>query len=317
MLLDFKIACFRIELTVGDMGLILPQYKGSTLRGGFGSAFRKIACACRHEECKSCLLKHNCSYAYIFETSPPENTQVLSQYESVTKPFVLQPPMDTKTNYQKGEILAFGLVLFGKAIACLPYFILAFKELGETGIGKFRRPFNLERIVTTNPFTAQEVEIYSRPEGKVLNCNLSVNKCDLLANLQNSPINEINIEFQTMTKIKSGDIFIRYIEFHMLIRALLRRLSSVYYFHHGLEWKIDFPGLIKKAEQVERMLDHTRWEDWERYSSRQDAKIKMGGVVGKVTYKGELSEFIPVLKLGELIHVGKSSTFGMGRYKIL
>jgi len=317
MLLDFKIACFRIELTAGNMGLILPRYKGSTLRGGFGSTFRKIACVCRDEECKSCLLKPNCPYAYIFETSPPENTQVLSQYESITKPFVLQPPMDFKTNYQKGEILAFNLVLFGKAIAYLPYFILAFKELGDAGIGKFRRPFSLERIVAENPFIAQEEEIYSQSEGKVLNSDLSVNKCDLLANLQNGSINEINIEYQTMTKIKSGDIFVRHIEFHMLIRALLRRLSSVYYFHHGLEWKIDFPGLIKKAEQVERVLDHTRWEDWERYSSRQDAKIKMGGVVGKVIYKGELSEFLPILKLGELLHVGKSSTFGMGRYKIL
>ena len=44
--------------------------------------------------------------------------------------------------------------------------------------------------------------------------------------------------------------------------------------------------------------------------------MKMGGFVGKVEYKGDLSEFIPLLRLGEVIHVGKGIVFGLGRYEI-
>ena len=60
----------------------------------------------------------------------------------------------------------------------------------------------------------------------------------------------------------------------------------------------------------------TRWYDWERYSARQDIRMKMGGFIGKVSFEGELNEFIPFVKLGELLHVGKGTSFGLGRYVI-
>lgn len=107
MLAEFQVAYYRVDLTAGDKGLVLPPYKGSTLRGGFGTAFRWIACACRHEECKNCMLQANCPYAYIFETSPPADSEALSKYENIPRPFVLEPPLENKTLYQKGESLSF------------------------------------------------------------------------------------------------------------------------------------------------------------------------------------------------------------------
>jgi len=38
--------------------LTLPPYKGSTLRGGFGSVFRRISCIDKNvQSCKECLLR--------------------------------------------------------------------------------------------------------------------------------------------------------------------------------------------------------------------------------------------------------------------
>jgi CRISPR/Cas system endoribonuclease Cas6 (RAMP superfamily) len=44
--------------------------------------------------------------------------------------------------------------------------------------------------------------------------------------------------------------------------------------------------------------------------------MKMGGFVGGVEYSGEVSDFLPLLKVGEKVHVGKATGFGLGKYVI-
>jgi CRISPR/Cas system endoribonuclease Cas6 (RAMP superfamily) len=44
--------------------------------------------------------------------------------------------------------------------------------------------------------------------------------------------------------------------------------------------------------------------------------MKMGGFMGEIAYEGELREFWPYISLGEHVHVGKGSGFGLGRYRI-
>jgi len=44
--------------------------------------------------------------------------------------------------------------------------------------------------------------------------------------------------------------------------------------------------------------------------------MKMGGFMGEITYEGDLKEFWPYIKMGEYVHVGKGSGFGLGRYRI-
>jgi len=42
----------------------------------------------------------------------------------------------------------------------------------------------------------------------------------------------------------------------------------------------------------------------------------MDGVIGKVTYEGELSPFLPLLLLGQYTHVGKGCVFGLGKFVV-
>jgi hypothetical protein len=42
----------------------------------------------------------------------------------------------------------------------------------------------------------------------------------------------------------------------------------------------------------------------------------MGGIVGKITYQGELEAFMPYLRMAEVIHLGKGTVFGMGNLMI-
>ncbi|MCL6450887.1 MAG: CRISPR system precrRNA processing endoribonuclease RAMP protein Cas6 [Acetobacteraceae bacterium] len=120
-----------------------------------------------------------------------------------------------------------------------------------------------------------------------------------------------------MTRLKYEHHLVERPLFHVLLRNILRRVSALLYFHHGQRLDLDFRGLLERAQAVELAEDHTRWEDWERYSTRQGSRMKLGGIVGSATYRGELEEFVPYLVAGSYLHVGKGATFGLGRYRLV
>ncbi len=126
----------------------------------------------------------------------------------------------------------------------------------------------------------------------------------------------IVLHFLTPTRLKFENSLTSDLEFHILIRNLLRRLSVLSYFHCGKRLDLDFKGLIERARSVLKVESRLRWMDWERYSARQQSTMLMGGLVGLVTFEGPLPEFLPLLRLGELVHVGKGTVFGLGLYRL-
>jgi CRISPR/Cas system endoribonuclease Cas6 (RAMP superfamily) len=101
------------------------------------------------------------------------------------------------------------------------------------------------------------------------------------------------------------------------VRALLRRISALAYFYCGFELELDYKGLIKRAGRVDTAQESLRWEKLQRNSSRQGRKLDISGFLGEIEYVGELSEFYPLLMLGELVGVGKGAAFGLGGYEVM
>ena len=101
-----KIAKFTDIYEVGENGVNLPPYKGSIFRGAFGHVYRQIACTCGSDD-----HHENCIYRYVFETKPPQNSDVFNKYESVPRPFVIQPPLDPRTYFSPGERIQFSFTL--------------------------------------------------------------------------------------------------------------------------------------------------------------------------------------------------------------
>lgn len=279
---NFIVSKYEVAIEAGDQGLFLPAYKGSTLRGGFGSAFNRIACSQRNTHCRACFLRTSCPYAYIFETAPPPGSAALRNYESIPRPFVLEPPLEARTEYRPGEKICFNLILIGRAIGYLPYFIVAFRELGEMGIGRGRKKYRLAEIRAVDPAGSSRSEVvYHREDQLVRNVNLALESdiegemkvlgghsaaCSAAGppaglvdgSMAGPPVGSLVLEFQTMTRIKFEENFARRLEFHVLVRSLLRRLSSLAYFNHGWEPDLDFTGLIDRAAEVRIIGDDTR-----------------------------------------------------------
>lgn len=304
-----RIGLFHLMLKAQD-DIVLPPYKGSTLRGGFGTAFRKICCVNRKiGSCRQCLLKEKCSYAYVFESSPPSTSTVLKRISDIPRPFVIEPPLENKRLYHNGEFLKFTLLLFGKAIEYLPYFVFTFRELGNIGLGKGRGKYVLDKVLN-----ASKGNIYDSKTDILDNSKSILISFDNGISLESG--DTLSLQFITPTRIKIKGDLVSHPEFHILIRALLHRLSSLFYFYEGEDLALDYGTLIEEAEKIRVEKSQIRWIDWERYSSRQDTRMKLGGFVGRIIYKGDFAPFLPLLLIGQYTHIGKNCTFGLGKYEI-
>ncbi|HBE44115.1 MAG TPA: CRISPR-associated protein Cas6 [Deltaproteobacteria bacterium] len=311
MNLTYQKFLFSIE---AQDALSLPYYKGSTFRGGFGNAFRRVVCALKKKECKECMLASRCIYAYIFETSPHEDANLMNmnKYEKIPHPFIIEPPEETHRTYKPGDSLSFNLVLIGRATDYLPYFIFTFEELGKIGIGRGRGKYRLTKVET-----GKKELVYSSDDKTVRAATpeeLYIQETfDFSGRLEKT----IKIKFLTPARISYQRSLTADLKFHILIRNLLRRLNLLHYFHCEKTipaW--DHKELIKEAEKISTETGSFRWLDWERYSSRQNVKMKMGGITGEITYKGNMEPFMPILEAGEIVHIGKGTSFGLGRYEI-
>lgn len=312
MLNHMKIGKFTLRIRALD-DLYLPSYKGATFRGGFGLALRQVVCALKRMECSRCLLRDRCVYVYIFETPPPAGSERLRLYRTVPHPFVIQPPLTEARTIPAGDTVDFGLILVGRAMEYLPYFIYAFMHLGEQGLGKRRGKFCLEEVVSEEP--PGMLPIFQAETGALL-APLGVPTDTWIQKrvdeLRDSP--SLRLTFLTPGRVKHADHLVENPDFHHLIRALLRRLSSLSYFHGGRPLELDYRGLIDAAAGVHRHGSTLRWHDWERYSTRQKERMSLGGFVGTVEYEGNIEPFLPLLAWGELLHIGKGVSFGLGRY---
>lgn len=288
----------------------LPVYKGGTLRGAFGYALKRIVCVHKRAVCDDCILEKQCVYGYIFDTSPPDDSEILSDHSDVPRPFIIEPPLDRNTYYRPGDEITFGLVLIGKAIELLPYFILAFEKLGEAGIGRGRGKFSLQKVESNDRV------IYPGNSETLLQEPGILNVSDLPTD-PNMNGKRITLRFLTPLRMKYQGRLTNSPEFHILIRNLLRRISSLAYLHCGITADMDPSSIIASVSDIAIESMDIHWYDWRRYSSRQEAQMTLGGLIGRVTYIGEMKPFLPLLRIGEYIHIGKNTSFGLGKYVIL
>ncbi|MFQ6092433.1 MAG: CRISPR system precrRNA processing endoribonuclease RAMP protein Cas6, partial [bacterium] len=137
-------------------------------------------------------------------------------------------------------------ILIGRAIDYLPYFIYTFERMGEIGLGRGRGKFC---IVEVKDGLGDGRLIYSGAE-KTLTSNYTV--LNGLSTLEQGgrDHSEITLNFLTPTRIKYGRKYIDRLEFHVLMRNLLRRISLLYEFHCGGRVDFDYKGLIAEAAGI-------------------------------------------------------------------
>lgn len=310
---NFKIGRYKFILTALE-DINFPSDRGSTLGGGFGIALKNISCAHKRvNSCKECLIKDDCAYFCSFEKYLFEKPLNLYGLDEIPKPFVIEPPSDEKENCRAGDKLEFTLILFGRMIKFLPYFIFTFRVLGETGIGKFKGRYELAQVSTD--IGRDEKIIYGSYDKIISNDHDVMNISDHISQDDKRIFN--SFDFITPTRIKYENDLVVYPDFHHITRSLLSRLSALARYHCGFELDLDYSGIIEKSQKIIVKFRRIKWIRWERNSIKHGSKMKTEGFIGTSLYEGNTKEFAPLLKLGELVHIGKNCTFGLGKYRIL
>lgn len=290
---------------------ILPPYLGSTLRGAMGHALRQMVCLLPGEDCTKCMHRWQCAFVYIMATSRQEtDDQGNTKNQALPHPYVIEPPEEQTTFFRKGDLLIFHLLLIGNSITLLPLFISAFERVGKNGLGKGRHKYNLQKVEQDEN---KQLRLLWAGGNNLIQVPVPV---DIKLEQESKDISNITLHLHTPTRLVNKGRLDDCPDFSILMRAVLRRVDSLGRIHGQSGLGIDFRNLLDKTAQVKLSGGKASWYDWERYSSTQATFMKLGGLVGELSYDGELGEFLPYLKITEILHVGKGSSFGLGRYTI-
>ncbi len=294
----YKINCSFISQA------FFPKYKGFSLRGAFGSSFRSVCCVYPvAKNCCDCPLRDKCAYFRIFEAQNEGN----KKGKDIPRGFVLEPPYDGKTIYHDGEEINFNVVLIGWVREYFPFFVLAFEKIGKRGIGLpgKRGKFKVN-VVRDN-----QGEVVYR-DGRFERKNWG----ESIVRVVPRSTGYMELNFVSPVRIKWNGRYVNESRFNLDVftKAIVRRLLLLEKFY-----SLNLPEGLKglSPPQID-IKTHLVWKELTRYSMRQKARMRLGGLIGWIEMQGKsIPEYFDLaVQLIEIVHIGKNTTFGLGKIEV-
>jgi len=191
------------------------------------------------------------------------------------------------------ERLTFGLHIFNEACEKYPCILSALhRMLTRKGLGRDKSRFENFTI------TANGERIY---DGEFANEPLTPKNFQI-----DSYCPAVRVEFVTPMRMKKHGRLLRPDD--VGIEDVLHSLKQkARHYEAGAGQDTEMPQIVEK---------HFRYHDITRYSNRQKTKMRIGGVMGSMVLKNVTPYAYRLLKLGEIVGVGKLGTFGLGKIKV-
>ena len=227
-------------------------------------------------------------YQYFFEATTKLNT---ANSKDWPKPFVILPSLDLTEHYPIGHHFYCELTLFGEARQHFSIAQAAIEYLGlQMGLGHEQGKYKIIDIEESSP---EPISNVAHPT-------------------------QILMSFPTRLRLKANNRLCRKApEFELILSRLLGRIKTLQKAYMGTDLDEDYQHyILSKAKAINIKNNNTQWDDWDRFSGSQKQWMKFGGLVGNITYEGNLAPFIDTLRLGEWLHIGNKTSFGLGKYEI-
>lgn len=264
----------------------LPPYLGSTLHGILGWA----------------LLPRKEVYRYLFE-----NRRLGGRNQDIVNPYIIDPPVFHE-RYQRGDELCFRLILIGEAAGLGGEVAAALGNTGYFEIGAGRKRFELVEILQGERY----FPVWKN--GRITDKeNLLIEK---VPHDRQSGCRHCAVHLQTPLRIRRKGELVTDIDFPRIVRNITRRITELTERYGGYVNREEAEKLMELSETVERTSSGLYINHIERFSNRHNEKMDWSGVMGAVTFEGELDAFTPWLNAACVLHIGRNVTLGYGKVDI-
>lgn len=256
-----------------------PSYfSGSMIRGAFGYALKKVTCINPSYKCEGCFSEKDCLYYSFYEKK-----NSFHNYRF-------------KTNLGSKKF-DFELYIFNEAIKSLPYILSAIEMvLVENGLTKHNYKFENFTIKVDDSIVYKNREF--------LSLNNFANSFQVDTFCQN-----IKIKFLTPIRIKKNNTFLKdNIDLEDILRSIYQREEELE--GRGRAYKLIYTPTYKN------ILKALYYKPLLRNSNRQNKRMRMDGIMGEMLVTNIDKESYRLLKLGEIIGVGKQTVMGLGNILI-
>jgi CRISPR-associated endoribonuclease Cas6 len=254
-----------------------PLFIGSQIRGAFGHALKESSCINPLMNCHNCFASKNCCYFDFFEEQ--------NRYQSYRFDFLLGK-----------EYYDFSLFLFEQSVAYTPLILATLhKMLTQIGLGFQRTRYN-------------DIALYINDQNVYKDGSFDIPKHYCNSFRYDNFSHKVKVKLCTPLRIKRDNRYIR--SDSLNIEDILRSLNAR---KQSLLCQMDRHSIQTQTNMVDKNLQYI---ELTRKSSRQKTHMQLGGLMGEMTIENLSPQEYALLKLGELIGVGKQTTFGLGKIKV-
>ncbi|WP_310384013.1 CRISPR system precrRNA processing endoribonuclease RAMP protein Cas6 [Roseateles sp.] len=287
---SFPITTLRVQ-TAALSALTLPEYAGSALRGILGHELRALACVTGAPSCDARPLRQTCAYTEVFEGVAPADAE--RTYSNIPNGFVLAAPLHSAAQpLQRGDHFEFKLTLIGRARRHAPLVRQALargmaQRLGAWGGG-----------LTLLSSAAEPVPAATLPpDARRLRIELLT---PLYLKRQGEPLRPQQLQARDF------------------LNALIRRVGDLLALQlgQGPAWREPASALRQAAEAIQAHNADLRWHSIKRWSNRQHSEMQLCGLLGSFELSGPWQPLAELLQLGQTLHIGGKTSFGLGRYTV-
>ena len=299
----FDLFSFRFTFLARDPICLPAGLPGNILRGGLGSALRRIACAAEcpghaGADIRECQLRSGCAYARIFE--PASLGGGPSGLSDWPRPFVLRAAHLSRQPIAAAGQFWFDINLFEMRRPVIEFLERAFRSLAVEGFGPQHSQADLLSVHSIGPDG-------SPADGRPISISLDPGADET---------HRLRVVFRTPTELKSDQMPAGRPEFGILFARARDRIATLRSLYGDGPLEIDFHALGKRAEAVQMTECQVRQRAVQRRSARTGHSHTIGGFVGMAEYQGNLGEFLPILKAAQWTGVGRHCVWGNGELRI-
>lgn len=305
-----KIRYIKLHFTVAMLeDAYLPADKVSALRGGMGEMLLRTNCV-RDRNCADCDFESECIVRRTMYSKYRCVPQFVTTDDSIG--YILECENYNEL-FAEGDLLQFNLILFGKTIVYFNQYMQAFFALGNEGIGKTHAGYRIISVTNTQNHPLFE-------GGAVHMRNYRVQTIEEYVEYRIRRMDKTGCQnrlvFHTPATLKYRGEFLEEYRIEAIWDAVLRRIYMLECFEEIIQNVHDIDDL-KVFTLPDIVKQEVRRVGVGRYSSTQNRKMILNGIKGYIELARIPEQMMPWLLAGELIHIGKNTSFGFGRYSVV